>query len=114
MRYSEVTYGDYVYPDWAAGIGWIMTMAVVAGIIVTAIVQMILQCMKGEVWQFDFLFICIFIMFNSFLTVLNSLSMYVGRKFDYFAIMCICRVHVFCTIIGVNVQYLLFFIFCVF
>lgn len=46
--YSEVSYGDYEYPAWAAGIGWLLTMFVVSGVVVTAVVLVIQQCMKGE------------------------------------------------------------------
>lgn len=48
VDYSEVTYGDYVYPQWAAALGWLMTIAVVAGIVVTGLAMLIAQCVKGE------------------------------------------------------------------
>jgi hypothetical protein len=46
VDYSEVTYGGYVYPKWAAALGWLMTIAVVAGIFVTAAVMLIVQAVK--------------------------------------------------------------------
>jgi len=48
VDYSEVMYGDYEYPQWAAGIGWVLTFLVISGIVVTAIVLVINQCRKGE------------------------------------------------------------------
>ncbi|KAK2151064.1 hypothetical protein LSH36_377g03025 [Paralvinella palmiformis] len=48
VDYSEVTYGDYVYPQWAAGLGWLMTLAVVCGIFVTGFGLIIRQCVRGE------------------------------------------------------------------
>ena len=47
VDYSEVTYGDYVYPQWAAGLGWLMTLAVVCGIFVTGFGLIIRQCVRG-------------------------------------------------------------------
>jgi len=39
IQYNEVTYGDYIYPSWATALGWLMTIVVVLGIVVTAIIQ---------------------------------------------------------------------------
>lgn len=39
IDYNEVTYGDYKYPGWAESLGWLMTICVILGIIVTAVVQ---------------------------------------------------------------------------
>ena len=35
--YSPATYGSYEYPTWGDAIGWIMTLVVIAGIIITMI-----------------------------------------------------------------------------
>jgi len=48
VDYSEVTYGSYVYPTWAAALGWLMTISVVAGIVVTGLVLIIMQYVRGE------------------------------------------------------------------
>jgi len=48
VDYSEVTYGEYEYPTWAAGVGWVLTLLVVSGVIVTAIIILFQQCRKGE------------------------------------------------------------------
>jgi len=48
VDYSEVTYDDYVYPMWAAGIGWVLTLLVVSGMAGTSVILCIMQCMKGE------------------------------------------------------------------
>jgi len=46
--YKEVTYGDYEYPMWAAGIGWVLTLVVVAGIFITSFALVINQCRRNE------------------------------------------------------------------
>jgi solute carrier family 6 amino acid transporter-like protein 5/7/9/14 len=48
MNVSEVTFGDYEYPQWSVIIGWCMTISVIAAIFVTAIIQIIIAiCKKG-------------------------------------------------------------------
>lgn len=43
-QYKTPTFDDYMYPPWAEAVGWMMTLAVVAGIVIT---PLILLC-KGE------------------------------------------------------------------
>lgn len=48
VDYSEVKYGNYVYPQWAAALGWMMTLAVISGIVITGLGLIIKQLCKGE------------------------------------------------------------------
>lgn len=46
--YSEVTLGDYKFPQWAAALGWLMTIVVVLGLVATPIILMIQKAVKGK------------------------------------------------------------------
>lgn len=47
VDYSEATYGKYEYPQWAAALGWLMTISVVLGIFITGIVMIIIKVVRG-------------------------------------------------------------------
>lgn len=48
VKYEKATWGSYVYPDWAQALGWLMTLAVVAGIIITPIFVAIFSIRQGK------------------------------------------------------------------
>ncbi|CAD5113084.1 DgyrCDS2274 [Dimorphilus gyrociliatus] len=48
VKYERATWDSYVYPDWAQALGWLMTLAVVAGIVITPIFLAILAIREGK------------------------------------------------------------------
>lgn len=49
IMHTPVTYGDYNYPNWAIGLGWVFALCSIAPLPIIAI-QKILQA-KGTLWQ---------------------------------------------------------------
>jgi len=45
---SPVSLGDYVYPDWACGIGWLMFAVAVAVIPLIAATQVVKVCLENQ------------------------------------------------------------------
>ena len=51
--YKPATYGSYEYPTWGDAIGWIMTLVVILGIIITSIgMFFFVEGSFGEVSEF--------------------------------------------------------------
>ena len=50
--HTPVTYGDYVYPGWAIGIGWIFALCSIVPLPVIAVMKL-LQA-EGTLWEVRF------------------------------------------------------------
>ena len=49
--YTPATYGSYKYPTWGDAIGWILTLLVIAGVVVTMIVMICVT--EGSIGEVD-------------------------------------------------------------
>ncbi len=47
VDYEDITWDEYVYPQWSVALGWLMTVSVIIGIFGTGIIMIIVYACQG-------------------------------------------------------------------